>query len=701
MGRLLSLISAAVFLTPLTAQALTGPDLSVTKTCAVNGPQSVLCTITITNIGTVPSVSPISLTDMITGSAPVNLTGGGGSLPASCSPGAQLINNVPITCPTINTSLTPTNSGTVLFSFKMPQGGTFQNCVTVSQGSNAMTPRDPNLANNTNICTTIIVPPPATGTITITKRIVNNTANPTPGPFQVLVDCGPVPKQTVTLSSQNSFQQSVNIPAGSSSSCTITEQPPAAPLGCEWITTYPSGQTGAAGSTVVVQNELKCEPTGPITVVTPRPTDACVNSVVVSGLHYPGPGQNCAQTTPNFVAGIMGSFHFKSKCSTPNQLLGVTNASCQNTPISGFPGAGGSVYQATVCCGIVSNPQSGHLRVNKTVINTLGVASPSTFSITAGCTSASGALNFPLTLTEGPWVNIPDLIPAGNTCHATEAPQTSIPNVKACNGGSASWVTTYSPASVTIAAGATAGLEVINKLTCDKPTGGTLQIHKSVVNTLSVPTPASFNMTATCSGMAPVAVVVPVNSTVTVPPNGQIPDGTVCNITETMPPQVTGVRACPSGKANWVSSNPGPLTIHAAQTTGTIITNTLECDKPLALECPNPTQTTIGCRGTVTIKRTKGPAIYSVLVSPPATAPTPNIAPSTSSSCVIAGGAMINQTTCWFNYNTNSTAVTLTATSSTGTLPAGFSWSGACSGSSATCLLNVTPAPLNIIANFP
>jgi hypothetical protein len=62
---------------------------------------------------------------------------------------------------------------------------------------------------------------------------------------------------------------------------------------------------------------------------------------------------------------------------------------------------------------------------------------------------------------------------------------------------------------------------------------------------------------------------------------------------------------------------------------------------------------------------------------------------------------MINQTMCWFNYNTNPQSVTLTAVSSGGALPAGFSWSGACSGTAPTCVVSVTMVPLMVVANFP
>ncbi len=178
MSRLLRIFLVALLWTSSAPAFAAGPDLSAAKVCAVNnGAQSVLCTVTITNIGNVASVAPMSLTDLVTGSSNINLTGAGGTLPVSCTPGAQLINNVPISCG-INTSLAAGASGDVLFSFTMPQGGTFTNCVSVSQAQNPMTPGDPDSTNNTNICTTISVTPPAptTGSITIVKDAQPNDA---------------------------------------------------------------------------------------------------------------------------------------------------------------------------------------------------------------------------------------------------------------------------------------------------------------------------------------------------------------------------------------------------------------------------------------------------------------------------------------------------------------------------------------------
>lgn len=68
----------------------------------------------------------MSLNDLVTGSSNLNRAGAGGILPVSCTPGAQLINNVPINCG-INTSLAAGASGDEIFSFTMPQVGTFTN----------------------------------------------------------------------------------------------------------------------------------------------------------------------------------------------------------------------------------------------------------------------------------------------------------------------------------------------------------------------------------------------------------------------------------------------------------------------------------------------------------------------------------------------------------------------------------------------
>lgn len=349
MSRFLSLAGAAFLLIPLTVQAQAGPDLSVTKTCAVNGPQSVLCTVTVKNISNIASVAPLSLSDIPTAPPGSTFTGGGGSLPISCTPGAGAV--LPISC-TANKSLQPNESGTALFSFTVPQGGTFKNCVTVSQGQNPATLPDPNLANNTNICTSVDVPPP---------------------------------------------------PGGG----------------------------------------------GPITIVTPPPTGACASSIPVTGMHYPN--QSCAQTTPGFLAGMMSSFHFTSKCTAPNTLLGVTNVSCQNAPIPGFPN--GSVYQGTACCGTVA-PPGGKLTIVKRIINNNpGIATPGPFEVQVKCNPNVPYSSVSLT---GPGFQHSINLPAGGNCKIEEVAP------KAPDG--CKWITTY-PSGQTGKVGDT--LVVLNELKCE------------------------------------------------------------------------------------------------------------------------------------------------------------------------------------------------------------------------------------------
>lgn len=273
---ILGLVAAAVSAQP------PAPDLRVEKSCRVDGPQSVLCTVTITNIGARATSSTINLTDTPTAPAGATFTGSSGN--ASCSPGAGPV--LPITCTNIQ-SLQPGASVDVLFGFRAGPGGTFSNCATASQPRNAATVPDSDPSNNTNICTKL--------------------------------DLG-------------------------------------------------------AG-----------DPQGPIEIDTPDPAGACAITTQVSGMHYPQ--QSCAQSTPAFLAGMMTSYHLRSKCPNGTQLLGVTDASCQDAPIPGFPT--GSVYQATACCGRVSPPSSGKITIVKKIggdLSTLG--DPGPFVVQVKCDPA-------------------------------------------------------------------------------------------------------------------------------------------------------------------------------------------------------------------------------------------------------------------------------------------------------------------------
>jgi hypothetical protein len=250
-----------------------------------------------------------------------------------------------------------------------------------------------------------------------------------------------------------------------------------------------------------------------------------------------------------------------------------------------------------------------------------------------------------------------------------------------------------------------AGPQIDNvTMKCDPPpTTGSLTVRKVVVNTLGVPTPATFNVMTHCS----LGAATPVNTPVSVPAGQGVTLATPiaatssCSVTEALAPPVLNVRACNGGSASWTANYSAPVTIAANGTAVLTVTNTLTCEKPTGTACLKYTPNNTACRLALLINRAKGPNTYTVTVTPAAITPSLNMAPSSASSCVSAGGSPVLQTSCAFFYNSSPTSVTLTATSSAGPLPTGFAWSGACSGSSATCLVSVTQSPVTVGASFP
>ena len=100
---LLGIVIAMI--TSVSASAAPGPDLQTTKTCTLGANQSVTCTIIIKNIGNVPSVAPLHVTDTVNPVAPGTIyVGAGGSLPFSCGPAGLYTSVGPVQC-SANTSL--------------------------------------------------------------------------------------------------------------------------------------------------------------------------------------------------------------------------------------------------------------------------------------------------------------------------------------------------------------------------------------------------------------------------------------------------------------------------------------------------------------------------------------------------------------------------------------------------------------------
>lgn len=286
--RLLPLIGAAVLLLPVLAQAagplvrptgpllptpFSGPDLKVENVCTINGPQAVMCKVTVQNIGGVASLAPMSIVDTSTVVAPTSLMAGhGGSLMPTCSPGPGG-SIQPKTC-TANVSLAPGESKFAFFVFGFGQGGTLTNCATVTQA----TPPSPKLAdhdpsNNTNICASVVVPappPPVGADLGVTNTCALDPAH---GPQAVLCTVG------VHNGSSNTY---------SGSPVTLTTSPVAPPAGTLYTSSSGSFTCPAAGP---VPASMPCVYNNTI------PFGQSVNASLYYNVAQGGTFQNCASVT--------------------------------------------------------------------------------------------------------------------------------------------------------------------------------------------------------------------------------------------------------------------------------------------------------------------------------------------------------------------------------------------------------------------
>lgn len=170
--RILYLLASGLFFVPTTVQAAPGPDLKVENSCTLDpaaGSTVLTCRIEVTNVGSVTSVSPLSL--VVKPSAPdgttlVNAVDSLGCITQSGPVPAEIL------CSSTQ-AIAPGKfvSSSLVFSLPL-QGGPFKNCVSVAQGQNPGTPADPDLSNNAN-CSTIAMSgsaSPPLGTITIIKE---------------------------------------------------------------------------------------------------------------------------------------------------------------------------------------------------------------------------------------------------------------------------------------------------------------------------------------------------------------------------------------------------------------------------------------------------------------------------------------------------------------------------------------------------
>lgn len=312
------------------------PDLQVTKTCTHQGQanQGVLCTIVVKNNGNAPSAAPLTLNDLPTATAGSQFTGGGGTLPISCTPGAGPV--LPIHC-TANTSIPPGGTATALFSFKMPNsGGTLNNCATATQAAT-----ESNLANNTS-CSTVVVPPLGGGSATPDLQVTKTCTHQ--GQANQGVLC------TVTVTN-----------AGSTASLT--------PLTLTDLPTAPAGsQFTGAGGTLNLSCSPGAGPVLPINCTTPTSIPPGGTATALFSFKLPNGGgtlNNCAtaiQPTP--------------QGGTPESNVS-NNTSCTSVVVPPLPG---SDLAVTKSCAVIG--PNRFVRCTITVNNTGTTPSPTPWHLT-------------------------------------------------------------------------------------------------------------------------------------------------------------------------------------------------------------------------------------------------------------------------------------------------------------------------------
>ncbi len=139
------------------------PDLSITKVGRVSG-QTVTYAITVTNIGTGPAASPITVTDTLSsapsGSTFVSASGSGWRCTGPSN--GPVAGSGPVTCTYNGTLSAGAPALTLTVVVNVTSGGNIENCASVDQAKGVATVADSNSANNQS-CATTTVSAPTTG----------------------------------------------------------------------------------------------------------------------------------------------------------------------------------------------------------------------------------------------------------------------------------------------------------------------------------------------------------------------------------------------------------------------------------------------------------------------------------------------------------------------------------------------------------
>lgn len=317
---------------------------------------------------------------------------------------------------------------------------------------------------------------------------------------------------------------------------------------------------------------------------------------------------------PNFAMTVncMPSGPVNQAVSVPSSPGGLTiggiaaNSACTVTetplaPIAHAPGCGGGIAHwvsqlpqsvtiaanttttVTVSNWLQCGLPSGWIAVNKVVVNATGAPVPVNFAMTAHCNESAGPTTVPLSLQANPgyWESFGT--DAGSNCTITEATLAPITHVKGCNGGSASWTTSYAPAQSVISVdGTLTHVTVMNTLACDHTATGHLSVFKTVVNATgdpAPPIPSSFSVAVHCTPRGPpnTALMVPANSGVSLA--ASIPANSNCSVIEPQLASIPNMKACKGRSASWTTSYSPAVTITAGAISTLTVTNTLTCDK--------------------------------------------------------------------------------------------------------------------------
>jgi uncharacterized repeat protein (TIGR01451 family) len=406
----------------------------------------------------------------------------------------------------------------------------------------------------------------------------------------------------------------------------------------------PTPQFGATVTfTLSVSNNLS-------SIVPPRSivvTDTLPSGLIpnVSWINANNPAWNCPWTPPTltctYIGGVPAGTAPAGSALSPINLQAKVNGwgtlnNCSSVALvnvtDDIPANNG------LACAIVK-AQEGYLAIYKAFVdNTGGTPVPSVyasgFPVRLSCSSFTGQITVPIkagffssndpVLTAGdPSHSMSGASPStsptvpGTTCLVTEAPLPPIQNVKACHGGSASWVTTISGGgSATIVAGQTAVVTGTNTLKCDQGYLAIYKVYHDQTGGTTLPTnyttpPQGFPVGLSCPGYFSGTIPVPIaagyfssNDPVLTagdpshsmsgasPSTGRSPANIQCTVKENNGNPLPQIQtpACPhppntlGGPATWTTTFSPPTTPTAATVTipvnGTAVitvTNTLTC----------------------------------------------------------------------------------------------------------------------------